>query len=415
MKTGRWDAIIVNFNGSLFLDPCLRALARMQLPPERIIVVDNASTDDSLNELAGWPQVEVIESPVNLGYAGGANRGVNASDAPIFAVLNPDVELDAGFGTQLCSVFEKDESLGIAGAKLRYPDSGLIQHAGGQVHLPVLTTSHRGEYQPNNGQYDTAMDVDYVTGAAISIRRATFEQVGGFDSSFHPAYWEDVDLCWRVRAGGEWTVRYVPSLSGVHHEGAGEKRGNAYFITWTRNRLRFALRHLTAEQWWREFVPAEIDRLRGELSAAESPDWLIQSGGASIEQLARTGGVDPVDLDPVSRGDRLVDSVESIRELAGRADPRPGPLTPSDGVVTRLKRFLSRFSGRLYAEDLYWQQRQFNESVVRAFEAQDRLNREMVVQLLLTMLLIGGRPEPARSGKDSPGRNGNAHPDAPSR
>ena len=73
------------------------------------------------------------------------------------------------------------------------------------------------------------------------------------------------------------------------------------------------------------------------------------------------------------------------------SDPRPGPIRPSDGVLIRVKRFLSRFSGRLYAEELYWHQRQFNESVVRAFEAQDRFNREIVVQLLLTLLIAGRR------------------------
>ena len=385
----QWDAIIINFNGGLFLDPCLRALTGTTHPPTRIIVVDNASSDDSINELAGWPQAEVISLPENLGYAGGANRGVETSEAPIVVLLNPDVELDADFGRNLINVFSRDDELGVAGAKLRYPESGLIQHAGGRINWPELTTAHYGENEPDHAQFDAPRDVDYVTGAAMAISRDAFEAVGGFDERFFPAYWEDVDFCARVRNAG-WSVRYQPELTGVHYEGAGKERGDEYFMAWTRNRLRFAVTHLSASQWWQEFVPAEVERLRGEVSAIETPDWLVRSGGVSIEQLARLAGAIPdTYAAPVSQSEPLLSSIHAVRELPTLADPAPPPLGPSDGVIRRVKRFLGRFSGRLYAEELYWRQRQFNDSVVRAFRAQDRLNRELVVEIIFTMLLIG--------------------------
>jgi hypothetical protein len=136
-------------------------------------------------------------------------------------------------------------------------------------------------------------------------------------------------------------------------------------------------------------VPAEVERLRGELSAVESPDWLIRSGGNSIELLARNGGNSSLNTAPIGSPDQLLASIESIRKLAPIADPAPPPLGPKDGVLRRIKRLLGRVSGRLYAEELYWQQRQFNEAVVRAFEAQDRMNRELVAQLLFILLLHG--------------------------
>jgi O-antigen biosynthesis protein len=386
----QWDAIIVNYNGELFLNPCISALVRGQHPPARIIVVDNASEDDSLRELVPLPDAEVIEAGANLGYSGGANRGFSASDAPVAVVMNPDVELDPDYGRILSERFSNDPTLGCAGAKLTFPNSGLIQHAGGVVHFPQLTTSHLGENAPETEHLRIARDVDYVTGAAIAIRREAFEQIGGFDEAFFPAYWEDVDLCYRFRAAG-WSVRYEPELSGIHHEGAGNKRGLPYFTYWTRNRLRFAQRHLSAEQWWSQFIPAEITRLRGELMAIESDEWFVRSGGAALEELARAGTVLNGELRPAGEAEPLVTSIHSIRELAPLADPSPEELGPSDGVLRRLKRFLSRFSGRIYAEELYWQQRQFNESVVRAFDAQDRLNRELAVQLLLTLTLINQR------------------------
>jgi O-antigen biosynthesis protein len=385
---GHWDAIIVNFNGELFLDACLRALTRVQIPPQRILVVDNASTDDSINELTAWPQAEIIRLTNNRGYAGGANRGMQVSDAPITVLLNPDVELDPDYGRNLVQVFSRDARVGAAGAKLRFPDTGLIQHAGGRVHWPSLTTSHLGEQQHDDGTYDSAKDSEYVTGAALAIRRAAFDAIGGFDEDYFPAYWEDVDLCFRLRKAG-WQVRYYPELTAVHHEGAGQERGDDYFLAWTRNRLRFAMNHLSNEQWWRDFIPAEVERLRGELRAVDSQHWFLRSGGASIELLARTGSTTETTFEPVSRPQPLMGSISSIQELPGLADPAPRPLTPSDGVLRRLKRFLARFSGRLYAEEFYWQQRQFNESVVRAFEAQDRFNREAMVQLMFSMLLLG--------------------------
>jgi O-antigen biosynthesis protein len=386
----QWDAVIVNYNSSVFLHPCLQALSLVNLGPDRVIVVDNASTDDSLLELAGWPSAEVIKSSKNLGYAGGANLGVHTSSAPVVVVMNPDVELDPDFGNGLQNVFTREWRVGAAGAKLRYPHRNMIQHAGGEVIWPVFTTRHFGEGEVDRGQYDEPREVDYVTGAAIALRREALDAVEGFDEAFYPAYWEDVDLCWRLRRAG-WWVRYQPELTGIHHEGGGASRDEQYFAIWMRNRLRMAAKHLTSDQWWREFVPAEIDRLRGEISAVEDADWPIRSGAEAIELLARSGRLSSTRFLTTLQGDRLVDSIHLIRELPDLADPRPRELTPNDGVLRRVKRFLSRFSGRLYAEEIYWQQRQFNESVVRAFEAQDRLNREMTAQLLLALLLIGRR------------------------
>jgi O-antigen biosynthesis protein len=386
-----WDAIIINFNGELFLDPCLRAITRGQNPPNRILLVDNASSDESLKELHAWPDVEVVALQENRGYAGGANAGAELSESDVLVFLNPDVELDPSFGRELIRVFSSDSCLGAAGGKLLFPESSLIQHAGGVVHRPELTTSHRGERQEDTGQFDSPADVDYLTGAALAVRREAFTAVDGFDESYFPAYWEDVDLCFRLREAG-WGVQYRPELLGIHHEGSGLEREASYFEMWTRNRLRFAQRHLEQDEWWRQFVPAEIERLRGEISAIESDDWYSRSGALTIERAARSDLASDVTAMPSAvRADRLVNSISAIRELGPLADPSPPPPGPADGVTRRLKRFLSRFSGRIYVEELYWQQRQFNEAVVRAIEAQDRLNRELVADLLLTLLIITDR------------------------
>ncbi len=386
---GRWAAVIVNYNGSIFLDPCLRALFACSVPPTEVVVVDNASTDDSLQELTAWPRADVRSSPVNLGFAGGANLGIRATEAPFVVVLNPDVEVDPEFGAALQRIFVAAHRLGAAGAKLRYPGKNTIQHAGGVVERPLLTTHHRGYGEPDQGQWDSSVDVDFVTGGAMALQRTAFDDVGGFDEDFFPAYYEDVDLCFRLRAAG-WQVRYEPSLTAAHFEGSTLGQSISYFRSFHKNRLRFALKHLSQGAWWNEFLPAEIERLRGELSAITDGDWPARSGAEAIEALARTGRRLQTDV-PVLNGEPLAATLPALDELRQRAGIQPGPEDQKSSIGDRLRRLRRSFSTRAYTDDLFWRQRAFNDAVVRAFQAQDRLNREIIADLLLAMLELGAR------------------------
>ena len=364
---GRWAAVIVNYNGSIFLDPCLRALLACGVPPTEVMVVDNASTDDSLQELTAWPRADVRSSPVNLGFAGGANLGIRATEAPLVALLNPDVEVDPGFGAALERVFRIQPRLGAAGAKLRYPGRSTLQHAGGVVDQPLLATHHHGYAEPDKGQWDSPADVDFVTGGAMALRRAAFDDVGEFDEAFFPTYYEDVDLCFRLRAGG-WQVRYEPSLTGCRAEGSTLSRSLAYFRYFHKNRLRFALKHLSPSAWWNEFLPAEIEQLRGELSAATDRDWPARSGAEAIEALARTGRLLQTNV-PVLNGEPLAVTLPALDELRQRAAIQPEPEEQQSSIGGRLRRLRRSLSTRAYADDLFWRQRTFNDVVVREFQA----------------------------------------------
>jgi GT2 family glycosyltransferase len=342
-------------------------------------VVDNGSTDDSLQELAAWPRVVVDQSSTNLGFAGGANRGIARTESPVVLVLNPDVEVDILFGEQAVRLFSTNERLGVAGAKLRYPDSNLLQHAGGVLNWPLLTTMHRGHQMPDGPEWNEPTVVDFVTGGAMVLRRRAFEQVRGFDESFWPAYMEDVDLCLRLRDAG-WQVRYEPSLTATHVESVTLGGSIDYFRYFHRNRLRLALKFLTAEGWWGQFIPAEIERLRGELSAVSSADWPETSGAAALEELARmsfvprNGGNSPLSGEPLSAMIAAMDEVRERRQVVRPADARGGK-----GFVAGLVR---RLFGR---------QQVFNDAVTRALEAQDRLNREISAQMLLILLDLSWR------------------------
>lgn len=376
-----WSAVIVNYNSAAYLDGCLSALRANEAPPDEIILVDNASSDDSLADLALWPQVVIESSARNLGFSGGANRGVARSEAPVVVVLNPDVELDPGYGAALLRVFSEHPTLGAAGAKLRYPNSNLLQHAGAELDRTTITSRHRGHHQEDHGQWDEPADVDYVIGAAIALRRTAFDQVGGFDERFWPAYYEDVDICWRLRAAG-WQVRYQPELSGVHVESVTLGfSGTAYRFA-LRNRLRFALKHLSAEEWWSSFIPAEMKRLRGALSGIERADWPVTSGATALEELARfTQPAREPDGDLLD-GEPLLAMIQALAEVRERRIVVPDDSTPISGVGRIGEGLLRRFLGR---------QQVFNDAVTRALEAQDRVNRELSAQILLAFLDLGWR------------------------
>lgn len=371
-----WAAVVVNYNSSPFLDGCLRSLFSNRLPPNEVVVVDNASTDDSLNELAGWPQAVVEQSAANLGFAGGANRGIGRTEAQFLLVLNPDVEVDVSFGEQLVQVFSAFPKLGAAGAKLRYPDGDLLQHAGGILHWPLLTTEHRGYRQPDGPEWNESVDVEFVTGGAMALRRSAYDDVGGFDDRFWPAYYEDVDICLRLHDAG-WQIRYEPQLTATHVESVSLGQSLEYFRAFHRNRLRLALKRLTPEGWWTSFIPAEIERIRGELSAIDDETWGVASGASAIEELARVADLPRNGERALLDGKPLAALIRSLDEL--RLRRQVVPETDAGGLRNGLTR---RLFGR---------QQVFNDAVVRAFEAQDRVNREFTAQILLAFLDLSRR------------------------
>ena len=307
--------IVVNWNGAAFLDACLQSLLSQVTPQDQIIVVDNNSTDSSVELVRSrFPQVALICNARNLGYAGGANVGLKTAQGDVLVLLNPDVEVHAGWLTafkEACS----DERVGVAGCKLLYPGDEIIQHAGGIINFPLATADHYGYRQRDAGQWDRACDVDYVTGAALALRRDILDTLGFFDEGFYPAYYEEVDFCFRVRGAG-YAVRYVPEAVATHHEHAavGEE-SDLYRRCFHRNRLRFVLKHRGPRYFVDELAPAEMAWLR----ANRSVRFTRVLGGVYLESMlagpalciAYGGGLGAV-------GDDLIDAL--LGALTGLRD-----------------------------------------------------------------------------------------------
>lgn len=372
-----WTAVIVNYNGGLYLPACLEALRKQQFRPARILVVDNASSDDSQRELLAYPEAELIALPENRGYAGGANAGLDATDTDLAVILNADVECDPGFGAAMVRAFADDPSLGAAGALLLYPDGATVQHAGGVVSQPSLFTDHLGRGEPVSAAWEVEREIDFATGAALGLRVSAVRDIGGFDEQFMPAYYEDVDLCWVLRAAG-WKVRLVPEMRGIHHEGVTLQHSERYHRYLQRNRLRFALKHLSAEAWQRTFVPAEYRRLRYELEHG----WSASSGVAGIEQLLRSW--DPVEdwtMEPTLSDDPAAVGASEMEALHRHR-------TMDLGKRGLLKRLAFALVPGARAEALAREQRAFNDAVTRALEASNRSSRRQTADLLLLGLML---------------------------
>ncbi len=253
--------IVLNWNGRRHLRSCLTSLAENHYEHCETVLVDNGSTDGSLDlASAEFPDVRVVENGRNLGYAGGMNVGIAHATGDVVVLLNNDIIVEPTWLAALMAAFASDRRIGIAGCKILYPDSMLIQHAGGYISFPLGYADHFGYRKVDDGSYDTQADVGYVTGAAMAIRRALLDEIGYLDTQFYPAYYEDVDLCYRARQAN-WRVVYVPRARLVHFESATSVRDSIAYFTWFhQGRLRFVLKQLSVQRFLEEFVPAERER-----------------------------------------------------------------------------------------------------------------------------------------------------------
>jgi GT2 family glycosyltransferase len=215
--------VIPVFNQAFLTRVCLASLQLAELEGAEVVVVDNGSTDDTSKLLAGWSgQAEgrrALRSDRNLGFGEGCNWGAAESKGEIIVFLNNDTFVLPGWLPALLRPFA-DPTVKVAGSRLLYP-SGRIQHAG--VAFNEIGPHHIFVGMPGDSPLVMEQrDYQVVTGAALAIRRAEFERLGGFDTSYRNSF-EDVDLCLRVRAGGGRVV-YAPASVAYHWESMTEGR-----------------------------------------------------------------------------------------------------------------------------------------------------------------------------------------------
>lgn len=197
---------------------CLRSVARHgAATPFEVIVVDDASPDDSVATLRRIDGLRVLQNATNQGFIGSCNAGAAAARGDFLLFLNNDTQVTPGWLDTLHECMTQIHDCGIAGSRLVYPD-GRLQEAGGIVYADGACWNVGRFEDRNDPRYRFRRETDYVSGAALMIPRRLFASIGGFDARYAPAYYEDTDLAFSVRAAGRRVV-YEPRSLIVHMEG----------------------------------------------------------------------------------------------------------------------------------------------------------------------------------------------------
>lgn len=226
------STIIVNYNAGKLLRRCVDSLLRCPLKIE-IIVVDNASADDSLAALQGLPDIQIIKNSANVGFAAACNTGARIATAPFLLFLNPDCFFEPTALTELLSVMGSDKDVGLATGLLKNLDG--TEQVGGRRGIPTPCRSFVRAFglvrfsdrwprlffdfnlhkQPLP---DLPIEVEATSGACMMIRRQAMEDVGEWDEEYF-LHCEDLDLCMRLRQKG-WKILFVPAAQFIHDQGA---------------------------------------------------------------------------------------------------------------------------------------------------------------------------------------------------
>ena len=252
--------IIVNWNGKDYLRVCLDSLRLQTHPDFRVIVVDNGSTDGSLEMLAAdYPEVQVEALGENTGFVVASNRGAElAPDTDVLVMLNNDTEAEPDWLLALTSALEEHPEAGAAASKMLLFDRRDVLHSAGDVMTPGFFPQNRGVWERDSGQYDKDIWVFGPCGGAAAYRQVVWRTLGGFDARLF-MYLEDVDLAWRMQKAG-WKTVFAPAARVYHHLSAtGGGVIASYYVG--RNLLLLHRWHLTRADWraqWREILRGHV-------------------------------------------------------------------------------------------------------------------------------------------------------------
>jgi N-acetylglucosaminyl-diphospho-decaprenol L-rhamnosyltransferase len=259
----RWSAVVVTYEAGALLTECVESLlADTSAGVPSVVVVDNGSDDGSVDALRGViGGVDVLVPGQNLGYASAANLGIASTHGPVVAVCNADVRVEPGTAAAMLRRLDTEPDLGALGPLVLQPDGAPYPSARqvpsvtdavghGIVGLVRADNPYTRRYRELDADPRVARDVDWVSGAAVWLRRAALDSVGGWDDGYF-MYVEDVDLCWRLRQAG-WRIGYEPAGQVVHVQGASTAR-HPYrmIVAHHRSLLRFA-----TKRWrgWRRIL-----------------------------------------------------------------------------------------------------------------------------------------------------------------
>ena len=258
--------VLLSYNSRAYLERFLPFVLKTDYTDYRLIVVDNASTDDTMEFLQNeYPQIDILHIDVNHGFTNGFVESLACIKAKYYALLTSDVEVPPQWLTPLVKAMDEDEKLGACQPKIKaYKERDSFEYAGasggfmdrfGYMFCRGRIFDH---VEKDKGQYDEPIDVFWASGAVFLLRSDVYHQVGGFDNDFF-AHMEEIDLCWRIQRAG-YAIKAIPR-SEVYHVGGSvilygstEKTYHNY-----RNNLIMLIKNLPAGRliWmipWRLFL-----------------------------------------------------------------------------------------------------------------------------------------------------------------
>jgi GT2 family glycosyltransferase len=326
--------VMLTYNRWDLTREALRLLAEETEPRYEVVIVDNASTDGTVDQLAHVGGATMLRNPRNLGFGPANNQGAALARGRYLLLLNSDAWVRPGWLEPLIDVADADATVAAVAPKLLYPD-GRLQEAGSIVWRDARVRQYGDGDIPNRPEYNFRRTVDYASAACLLVRRSAFIAVGGFDPRFAPVYCEDVDLCLAF-AAGPGRVVYQPR-SVVEHVRGASSAGAVHSTRIERNRrlLRARWRALLdrrpPESWRVE--PSAIVGGRDALACERilvltgpRPDSAGTPEQRRLSAIVATAGrrwpsarwtVASLDGEPVSKPDGLADT--GIEAVTGAA------------------------------------------------------------------------------------------------
>jgi GT2 family glycosyltransferase len=266
--------IILNWNNYKDTIECVESCLKLDYSPYEIVIVDNASEDDSENILRNFfPCLRLIQTGSNLGFAGGNNAGIRYAlekDSDFIWLVNNDAVVDPHALSLLVACADANPSIGMVGSKiLSYSEPFLLLSAGGTVDMRTGVTEHIGFGCTDKGQFDQPLDTGYLTGCSLLVRRKVIEDIGLMNENYF-LYFEETEWCVKAKNKG-YKLRYAPESVVYHKESVSVRKikGALYYYL-TRNRLYFIQRNGTKVQWRKRFA-SDLYTLVGFLLRKEIP------------------------------------------------------------------------------------------------------------------------------------------------
>ncbi len=256
------SVVVVVWNRAELTLQCLRALAAQSDVATEVIVVDNASTDETPELLARVDGVRVIRNAGNLGFTVAVNLGAKAARGEFLLLLNNDAELLPGSLRHLLQTARRSDAIGAVGGKLVSPD-GRLQEAGSIAWSDGSCDAYGRGGDPTAPEFNFERQVDFCSAALVLTPRDLFERLGGFDERYKPAYYEDADYCATLWTHG-FRVMYQPKAVAIHYEFGSSTSAEAAVQLQRERRPLFASKHAP-------WLSSQLARTDGVFAARSHP------------------------------------------------------------------------------------------------------------------------------------------------